>query len=242
MDVPFETVPCSFLKDGKPCFYGRTIQDEVETEDELIAETAVACGGANPAFVKCVRNTYFDKVCAALNAGKRIEGEDFRAGLAVHGTFDNSDSPWNPDVNSISPYFTPCGRLKAAVKGMKAVNVTSGPRVQVRSVVQAVEGSTEGVIVPMSGGASLLLAGVGFLLDVEAEDEGVTLRDVKTGQVKAVGTVTEVRSTTLDVTFDELPEAGQYLLVVASRNGMGMDYGVAEGKRKVTVQAVEGGE
>lgn len=240
MEVPFETEPCNFLKDGKPCFRGRVVHEEVVTEDELIAQTATACGGANPAFVRCVRNTYFDKVGAALNTGKRIESEDFRGGLAVHGTFSSSDAPWDPEVNYITPYLTPCGRLKAATKGLTAVNVTAGPRVQLRSVMQDVEGATEGIIVPVEGGAELLLAGNGFLLDVEAGDENVTLRDVKTGEVKATGRVTATMSTTLDVTFDELPPAGKYLLVVASRAGMGMDYGVAEGRRKVTVQA-EGG-
>ena len=70
MEVPFETEPCTFLKDGKPCFRGRVVYGDLVTNDELIAETAVACGGANPDFVTCVCKTYMGKVGAALSAGK----------------------------------------------------------------------------------------------------------------------------------------------------------------------------
>lgn len=239
MEIPIETDPCNFLKDGKPCFRGRVRYNGVVHDEELLDETAVACGGANPAFIRCVWKVFFDKCAQAIGAGKRIDCEDFSGGMGVHGTFKTADAPWDPELNALVPYLTPKGRIKVAAEGLVGVNVTKGPSVSVRSVMQDIDGAVEDVIVALPGDIVLLIAGTGLRVDTEAEDEGVFLVDAKTGETVATGQVTGATATTLDCMFGELPPAGQYLLAVSSRNGMGDAYGVATGKRKVTVKAVE---
>lgn len=236
MTIPFKTQLCNFTKDGQPCYQGR-IQPTAKTgEDTLFARAAVRCGGADPAFVKCAVHSYFGEVASEFQKGNRVEGEFFSGGVSVRGLFGSADAPWNSEVNILTTYLTPRGKLKEAVRDLTATNVTSGPRVSVRSAMQDADGAVEGIFVMTPGMTELilLLAGVGLLVDVEALDEGVSLLDPKTGAVKAIGRVTNATSTTLDCSFDPV-EPGQYVLAVASRNGMGASYGVALGKRKVTV-------
>lgn len=236
MTIPYMTSLCNFMKDGKPCFMGRVLSGMTIGEDALLERAAVRCGGVDPAFVKCALHSYFGEVASEFQKGNRVEGEFFSGGVSVRGPFGSADAPWNSEVNTLATYLTPRGKLKDAVRDLTATNVTSGPRVSVRSAIQDADGAVEGIVVETPGMTELilLLAGVGLLVDVEASDEGVSLLDPKTGEVKSLGRVTNATSTTLDCSFDPV-EPGQYVLAVASRNGMGASYGVALGKRKVTV-------
>ena len=236
MTIPFKTQLCNFTKDGKPCYQGRTQPAARTSEDTVYARAAIRCGGVDPAFVKCAVQTYFGEIGSEFQQGFGFEGEFFSGGVSVRGLFGSADAPWNPKVNTLATYLTPRGKLKEAVRGLTATNVTSGPRVSVRSAIQDATGAVEGIFVETPDMTELLvlLAGTGLLVDVEAPDEGVSLLDPKTGEVKSLGRVTNATSTTLDCSFDPV-EPGQYVLAVASRNGMGASYGVALGKRKVTV-------
>ena len=236
MTIPYMTVLCNFMKDGKPCFAGRVLSGMTIGEDALLERAAVRCGGVDPAFVKCAVHSYIGEIASEFHRGNRVENEFFSGGVSVRGLFGSADAAWNPKVNTLATYLTPRGKLKEAVRGLTATNVTSGPRVSVRSAIQDATGAVEGIFVETPGMTELilLLAGTGLLVDVEAPDEGVSLLDPKTGEVKSRGRVTNATSTTLDCSFDPV-EPGQYVLAVASRNGMGASYGVALGKRKVTV-------
>ena len=243
MTVPFKTQLCNFTKGGKPCYMGRTQPTAKTGEDVLVERASVRCGGADPAFVKCAVQSYFSEVASELSQGNRVESEFFSGGVSVHGDFPSSDAPWDAQRNFLATYLTPRGKLKDAPKDLTGVNVTKGAQAKVRSVMQDAEGAVEGILVETDAMLELLvlLAGAGLLVDVEAPDEGVSLLDPKTGEVKAVGRVTHATSTTLDCSFDPV-EPGQYVLAVYSRNGMGSSYGVAVGKRKVTVVRVATGE
>ncbi len=48
----------------------------------------ISSGGATPAFVRCARSTYFDKVGTTLNSGKRIGSDrvELEDAIAVGGT------------------------------------------------------------------------------------------------------------------------------------------------------------
>ncbi len=243
MNVPFITQLCNFTKDGKPCYCARSLPGAKTGEDVIFDRASIRCGGIDPAFMKFSVRSYLGEVANELSKGNRVESEFFTGGVSVRGDFPTSDAPWDPERNRLTVYLTPRGPLKDVVKGMTAVNMTEGPRTVVRSVMQDMEGAEESVFRVLPGMQELLalIAGTGLLVDVQASDEGVDLLDPKTGEVKAVGRVTHATSTTLDCSFDPV-EPGQYVLAVASRDGMGASYGVAVGRRKVTVVGAAAGE
>lgn len=243
MNVSFKTVLSNFSKGGKPCYSGRTISNGIDRHADIVRRTAVRCGGVDDAFVDCVIKTYYGQVRQSLAQGKRVDSLFFTAGTTVHGLFDSSDAPWDPVRHSFEAHLTPRGALKEATAELTGVNVTKGANVAVKSVLQDADGAEEGVIELYDGltELSLLIAGVGLQVDVEAADEGTFLLDAKTGEVVATGRVTNATAITLDCAFD-LVEPGQYVLAVASRNGMGASYGVAMGKRKVSVVRATDGE
>ena len=236
MTVPFKTHLSNLTKGGKPCYQGRTQPGAKTGEDPIMERAARRCGNADAAFMKCAVHAYFGEVATEFSKGNRVESAFFSGGVSVRGVVPTSDAPWDPERNALTVYLTPRGKLKDAVKGLTGENVTDGAHTTIRSALQDQEGAVEGIFVETPGMLELLvlLAGAGLLVDVEAPDEGVSLLDPKTGEVRAVGRVTNATTTTLDCSFDPV-EPGQYVLAVFSRNGMGSAYGVAMAKRKVTV-------
>ena len=119
---------------------------------------------------------------------------------------------------------------------MNPINVTEAVSVVIRRVLDSVY-ETDGYLTG-TGEVHALMSGSGLGVNPAAEDEGCWLADYETQAIVKVGTVTSATTTTLDVTFDSLPEDGTYWLVVAARNGRADEYGVSIGRRKVTVKAV----
>ena len=236
MNVSIKTALSNFTKGGMPCYSGRTISNGTDHHSDIVHRTAMRCGGVDDAFVDCIVRTYFGQIGQSIAQGKRVESLYFTSGIAVHGTFDSSDAPWDPARHSFEMYLTPRGDFKEAVSGLTGVNVTKGAYVSIKSVLQDRDGAEESVIVLYDGLTEilLLLAGTGLLVDAEAADEGVFLLDAKTDEVVATGRVTSTSATTLDASFDPV-EPGKYMLAVSSRNGMGASFGAVLAKRKVTV-------
>ena len=151
------------------------------------------------------------------------------------GTFAGANAPWDKSKNALLPYFYAKGDMKDAFADVSAVNVTEGNRAHVNRVLDTVL-KVDGVIVNQPN-VTVYLSGTNLLLNAAATDEGVWLED-KDGTVVATATVVGSTSTTVDCTFATLPEDGDYKIVVATRGGLGPEFGVSIARKAVEVKSV----
>ena len=190
--------------------------------------------GYDKSVVTCVNDGCGTQMCEELGNGNRVDLGWLYAMLTAQGSSESTREPWNPEKNRLVATFLAKDPVKTCLDGAELVNVTAGAKVVVLHVadsVAVIDGTISG-----TANVDVRITGNGLALDIAASDEGVWLEDAK-GVIQAVATVTETATTALACRFATLPEDGQYTLVVASRNGLGEDYGVAMGRRKVTVCA-----
>ena len=114
-----------------------------------------------------------------------------------------------------------------------AVNVTEGNHAILKRVLDTVS-KVDGVITNQPN-VTVYLSGTSLLLNAAASDEGVWLED-KEGTVVAKATIVGSTSTTVDCTFATLPEDGEYKIVVATRGGLGPEFGVSLARKVVEVK------
>lgn len=232
-EIKFKTVLSSLKKGEKPCY--RAIPVTTGTTDlEALAQGAAARIGMDVALMKCIAELFLDQLETALREGRRLEIEGlFSGGIVVQGVFDAANSAWERGKHRLAPRFSAKGEMKNVLNGAVGVNITEGNRCRITSVLDGIL-KTEGVI---SHGENIevFVAGGTFLVDTTQEDEGVWLEN-EDGEVVAFGDVTASTATTLDATFETTPEAGSYKFVVATRGGLGKDYGVSIARRAVEVR------
>ena len=232
-EVKFKTVLSTFKKGDKPCYRGIVNHNgTVYLAD--IAKNAAARVGMDESVMKFSGELLVDQIGLELKGGKRVEIENLLSGgLSILGTFSGANAPWDKSKNALSPYFYAKGAMKEAFVDAVAVNVTEGNHAQLKRVLDTVS-KTEGVITNQPN-VTVYLSGVNLLLNAAASDEGVWLED-KDGTVVATATVTGSTSTTLDCVFATLPEDGTYKIVVATRGGLGSEFGVSVARKSVEVK------
>ena len=220
-------------KGGQPC-YQAVVQSKVAaTRSEFVADMASRSG-----FTREMASYFLDVFVASLRRyyrlGKRVNLGPLSSGVAVQGSVKNPNTPWNKSAMKLMPYLNLNGDLLNCLADEVGKNVTNGVTASLTSVLDTVHAVNWSLI-----GASNVLVhviGLGLEVDVSAEDEGVYLENEK-GVVVAKATVTAATDTTLDCTFAELPPDGRYRFVVATRNGLGDEFGVTLAKHWVTVRA-----
>lgn len=231
MVVKYKTVLSNLKKNEKPCY--RAIVCHNGTVDSLyVARKAAKTAGVNAGIARFYLEKFARLSVDALKRGMRVEAEDlYRAMLSVTGTFAAADTAWNPAKNSLAANFIAKGVVKDSFSGAVAENTTQGAKVQ---IVRALDIDAHAPDV-LTIGKKVLLSGLGLNVDANAEDEGVWLENSE-GVNVAAGTVVNASATTLDCTFAEWPEAGEYKICVSSRAGLGQEYAATLAKRRVTVQ------
>ena len=232
-ELKFKTVLSSLKKGEKPCYRAVPVTNGY-TDLDALAQGASVRVGMDVSLVRCIAELFLEQVEAAFRAGKRLEIEGlFSGAIAVQGVFDAANAPWERGKHRLVPRFNAKGEMKSVLNGAVGVNITEGNRCRITSVLDGVA-KTDGVIVSGED-VEVYAAGGTFLVDTTAEDEGVWLEDLN-GQVAAFGTVTASTATTLDAMFATLPEPGHYKFVVATRGGLGKEYGVSIARRNVEVR------
>ena len=235
--IKFKTALCALKKGEKPCYRAIPLTEGVTTLDALTSGAARRIG-MDEALMIYICELFLAQIEASLANGSRVEVEGvLNGGLSVQGVFDAANSPWERGKHRLAPYFNAKGAMKTVYSGAVGVNITEGNRCRITSVLDTVA-KTEGVIQARDDEDPVVVyaAGGTFLVDIEAEDEGVWLEDAE-GTLAVRGTVTASTATTLICEFDELPEPGEYKFVVATRGGLGAGYGVSIARRAVTVTA-----
>lgn len=232
--VQFKTVLSNLKKGEEACY--RAIPLTAEPTSLATLETRAAARiGMDASLMQYIGELFIAQIRASLLEGRRVEIEGLLSGgIAVQGVFDAANSPWERGKHRLVPFFSAKGEMREVFAGAVGVNVTQGTRCRITSVLDSVR-KEEGVLTAGEN-IAVYAAGATFLVDPSAAGEGVWLEDMK-GKIVTLGTVTASTATTLDATFAEMPEPGQYKFVVATRGGLGKDYGVTVARRNVTVIA-----
>ena len=235
-EIKFKTV-LSTLKKGEKACYRPTPLTNGAIDMVTLERNAAARIGMDEALMIYIGELFMGQVRKSLCEGRRIEVEGlYSGGISVQGVFDAANAKWERGKHRLSPNFTAKGEMRTVLADGVGVNVTEGNRCRITSVIDAIR-KQEGVIV-QGEDVAVYAAGATFLVDVTAPDEGAWLEN-EDGTVAELATVTASTSTTLDCVFEQTPEPGKYKFVVATRGGLGKDYGVSIAKRNVTVVAAE---
>ena len=234
-EIKFKTVLSSLKKGNKACYRAIPLtQGSVDLT--TLSEHAAERVGMDPAVMKFNAELIVNQIAEELTEGRRIEIEDMLySGLAIEGIFDAANSPWDKSKHCLSPYFVAKGAMKEAFSDVVGVNVTEGNHCTIKRVLDTTS-KAEGVITNAKN-VVVYISGVNMLINTSAEDEGVWLEDEE-GTIVATATISGSTSTTIDCTFATLPLAddGDYKLVVASRGGLGSEFGVSIARKSVKVK------
>lgn len=232
-EIRFKTVLSSLKKGEKPCYRAVVNHNGTVYLDE-IARNAAARVGMDEAVMRFNAELFFAQVAEEMKGGNRVEVENlFSGGIAVTGTFAGANAPWDKSKNALVPYFFAKGGMRQALDSATAVNVTEGNHAILKRVLDTVS-KVDGVITNQPN-VTVYLSGTSLLLNAAASDEGVWLED-KDGTVVAKATVVGSTSTTVDCTFATLPDDGEYKIVVATRGGLGPEFGVSLARKVVEVK------
>lgn len=236
MKIGYNPILTNFKVGDKPV-YRMAVQHNGKVGEKTFMERVAHRCGYDGAVVGCVMNAAGTQLSEELLNGNRVDAIWCSANINAQGSSNSIREPWNSKKHRLVATLLPKGPLKTCLEGAELVNVASGATVNVVHVADSVA-MIDGTISGTSN-VDVRITGNGLAVDADAEDEGIWLEDQK-GVIQAIATVTETATTTVACCFATLPADGTYTLVVASRNGLGAGYGVAMGKRKVTVCAVAG--
>jgi len=234
--VKFRTVLSVLKKGEQACYIGRPIHNGTRDRAYLV-EKVSARSGMDKKTAGYAIDLFVDQLGVEMSDGYRVEYGDLAGNLTIQGGFKTKDAAWEVGRNRLVPRLHCKGDLAGSVMGVKCENETPSASVIIKSVVDTVL-KTESTL-PARTNVTVYVAGTGLITSTDATSgEGVWLEDETTGIVVAVGTVTASTMTTLNATFAEMPEPGKYRFAIATRGGLGSEYGVVVEKRKVKVVAV----
>lgn len=170
-----------------------------------------------------------EAVYRLLRSGKNVNLDWVAFLIALDGSFDRLDSAFDPSRNSLVARAHSRPFLRDCLKDIVPINVTSGLKATIQSVIDKAA-KVEGVISTLQA----YVAGLNILVG-DAPDEGVWLL-AKNGSAVCTPRIVANTATTLDLEFSELPEDGEYTLMVKARSGASTDYAPATARRNITVR------
>ena len=163
-------------------------------------------------------------------------GEEIVLRPVMRGSFGTRDAKFDPARNEVIAVAITFGSARNCIPAdTKFVNVVSKPDPVVHTIADK-EHKEENVLY-IDGTA--YIQGKYLAPDTSHTDEGVFLLDPVTKEVVATGTVTKSDQQLVNVTFEEWPDAGDYLLRLATRGGWGTDYSLGVVTKPVTVKEAE---
>ena len=168
-------------------------------------------------------------VRALLRKGCSVNLDWVAFRIALTGSFENTDSNFDPKSNSLVVRSHARPFLRDCLDGIVPRNVTTGLHSVIQSVIDSAA-QAEGVITT----TTVYVAGLNILVD-DNPDEGVWLV-ADDGTVAATPTITANNASSMDLSFGELPPDGDYTLVVKARAGASTDYAPAVARRCVAVR------
>lgn len=149
--------------------------------------------------------------------------------ILCKGGFQNVTGPWVKGVNILQIASCELNPFKSVLADLTPSNVTEGLKPVINTVMDLVTKEYDVI----AGTNEFSVDGYNLALDEAREDEFVGIRASDGTFTKAEVTYSDLGQT--KAKFTEAPEAGTYTLVVATRCGLGTEFGVVTAERKVSV-------
>ena len=241
--IKYKTVLSQFKKGERPCYRAVPISNE-SVDFTTVCDNAAKRVGMDSSVARFVGDLLLHQIGDELAEGRCVDMDDFvHAGLAVTGVFDAQNAQWDRAKHKVVPFFYAKGAMKDSIGGIVGENVTEGNRCTIKRVLDTTA-KIDNVITNMRG-VLVYISGINTKISSWAADEGVWIEDMD-GTVVANATIANSTMTTVDAVFDSLPleKEGAYRIVVASRGGLGAEYGVSIARKQIAVKAMgeQGGE
>lgn len=150
--------------------------------------------------------------------------------ILCKGGFQNVTGPWVKGVNILQIASCELNPFKSVLADLTPSNVTEGLKPVINTVMDLVTKEYDVI----AGTNEFSVDGYNLALDEAREDEFVGIRASDGTLVKAEVTYSDLGQT--KAKFAEAPEAGTYTLVVATRCGLGTEFGVVTVERKITIK------
>lgn len=150
--------------------------------------------------------------------------------ILCKGGFQNVTGPWVKGVNILQIASCELNPFKSVLADLTPSNVTEGLKPVINTVMDLVTKEYDVI----AGTNEFSVDGYNLALDETREDEFVGIRAPDGTFTKAEVTYSDLGQT--KAKFTEAPEAGTYTLVVATRCGLGTEFGVVTAERKITIK------
>ena len=199
--------------------------------DAELQEALAAASGAKVEFIRYLEELRRGIIENALMDGKRVFVKGIAVVSGLRGSFSSVDGPFDPKKHKLAVTSYTYGDFQDCLKEARPENTVKGGTPTLSRINE--QGQDDEVIV---GEEELTITGRDLAPEVSAADEGVFLVSPKTGERVATAEVMSSNLVEIVCRFAELPPAGRYRLVVATRCGMGAEYRVVEAGREVEVK------
>lgn len=231
-EIEVKSVPTTFKKGGKQCHQLFPKVSKPMQADEFIARFAAALGKTK-ADARFINDVHGQTFAEALLSNSSVNTGTIRGFLVIGGSVTRPNEPLTKEKNPVMACFIPMGELKDSVHEFVAVNVTE----TIEAILYSVQYDGSQSLNTIEGTGTLVLTGVGLKLTPSNEDEGVWLEDSDGTAVTDKATITMNDTNLIECAFAELPEAGQYRLIVSTRDGGSSDsLGITRLVRNVIVK------
>ena len=150
--------------------------------------------------------------------------------ILCKGGFQNVTGPWVKGVNILQIASCELNPFKSVLADLTPSNVTEGLKPVINTVMDLVTKEYDVI----AGTNEFSVDGYNLALDEAREDEFVGIRAPDGTFTKAETTYSDLGQT--KAKFTEAPEAGTYTLVVATRCGLGTEFGVVTAERRITIK------
>jgi len=201
---------------------------DIDSLLEAVAKTS----GADIEYVRYLESVRRREIVKALRAGKKVFLDGAVLTASLRGNFDTIDGAFDVNRNSVVVTGYTYGSLQDCLKDVVPQNVVTGGRPTLSRIRENGQAEDEVLV----SGQNVTVTGRDLGPSDEAEDEGVSLVDMKTGVTVATAEILSSNLAEVVCAFSSLPSAGRYLLVVSTRAGNGAEYKVVTASREVVVK------
>ena len=207
--------------------------------DAELQEALATASGAKVEFIRYLEELRRGIIENALRDGKKVFVNGIAVVSGLRGSFSSVDGPFDPKRHklAVTSYtygdFQDClkGTVPENAKGTVPENAVKGGSPTLSRINE--QGQDDEVIV---GEEEVTITGRDLAPEASAADEGVFLVSLKTGERVATAELKSSNLVEVVCRFAELPPAGRYRLVVATRCALGGDYRVVEAGREIEVK------
>ena len=199
---------------------------DAELQEALASESKVSVEQIR--YLEAVRRRIIEN---ALKDGKKVFVNGIAVVSGLRGSFSSVDCPFDPKKHKLAVTSYTYGDFQDCLKGAVPENTVKGGAPTLSRINEA--GQDDEVIV---GEEELTITGRDLAPEASAADEGVFLVSLKTGERVVAAELKSSNLVEVVCRFAELPSAGRYRLVVATRCALGGEYRVVEASREVEVK------